>query len=130
VTYVVSSDAEVATLPPGTILRDAEGHAWYRGTGSWVSAGGDGPPYDPEWRMWQGNLLFPALVLWHGSGGTRPTVEEYMSWSLDTYADLSDEPMVCTTHKRFIPCRFDESECAFSTERVDVKVVSDYQHGR
>lgn len=61
----VNTDAEVVALPTGTILRDAEGRAWYRGEGSWVGTG-DGPAYAPECGWGLGVLPFPALVLWRG----------------------------------------------------------------
>lgn len=43
----ITTAAERATVEPGAIAVDTDGNAWNRGTGSWVSTGGDTPPlYD------------------------------------------------------------------------------------
>jgi hypothetical protein len=45
----IRSHQERALLKPGTICMDLNGNAWKRGTGSWVSTGGDtGPLYDED----------------------------------------------------------------------------------
>ena len=59
---VLDSHIAIAKLPPGTILRDANGNAWKRGTGSWVGTG-EGPAYAPE-IGWNDGLKLPATVLW------------------------------------------------------------------
>lgn len=40
-----------------------------------------------------------------------------------------DYPIVCVTHKRFIPCRKRDGTCVFSARETDVKTVNDYQNG-
>jgi hypothetical protein len=42
--YTVTTHQERAELLPGTICVDLDGNAWKRGTGSWVSTGGDTEP--------------------------------------------------------------------------------------
>lgn len=61
---LVLSHEQVHELPPTTVLRDADGYAWYRGTGSWVGAGGTGLPYFFEWEWTHEALPLPAQVLW------------------------------------------------------------------
>jgi hypothetical protein len=48
----------------------------------------------------------------------------------DDWADWlwSDKPMVCVTHKRFVPCRVEDG-CKMSTDPVDVEMVRIYQQG-
>jgi hypothetical protein len=42
-----------------------------------------------------------------------------------------DNPAVCVTHLRFIPCRRESTDapCVLSTEASDVEVVRIYQQG-
>lgn len=42
----ITTAAERAQLPPGTIAVDERGNAWKRGTGSWVSTGEGAPLFD------------------------------------------------------------------------------------
>jgi len=39
----IATAEERSELLPGTVGMDADGNAWKRGTGSWVSTGGDTP---------------------------------------------------------------------------------------
>ena len=57
-TRKIRTAAELDALPARSIVRLATGHAAYRGTGSWVSTDGDGPPieYDID-------RILPATVL-------------------------------------------------------------------
>ena len=53
-----------------------------------------------------------------------------MSWGdylegADYYID--DGPLVCVTHKRFIPCRKDDGTCVLSGDPGDVIMVWEYQ---
>lgn len=57
----ITTAQERAHLKPGTIAVDDQGNAWKRGTGSWVSTGGDTPAlYD--------DVDYPMTVLLEGRG--------------------------------------------------------------
>lgn len=54
---------------------------------------------------------------------------EWMTWP--SSEDWNDKPMVCTKHKRFIPCRACNGCCDdhTSTDPEDVEMVRRYQNG-
>lgn len=64
----ITTAQERSQLKPGTIAVDDQGNAWKRGTGSWVSTGGDTPPlYD--------DFDYPLTVLLEGGKPVSPELK-------------------------------------------------------
>jgi len=50
-------------------------------------------------------------------------------WDDVTGWDLDVPVTVCLTHMRFVPCRADDGNCAFSEDEEDAAAVLAYQMG-
>lgn len=79
----IATARERAQLKPGTIAVDDQGNAWKRGTGSWVSTGGDTPPlYD--------DFDYPMTVLLEGGKSVQPELKRLRGERRDLLRKLDE----------------------------------------
>ena len=69
----------------------------------------------------------PDGLICHYEGPDAWPVPRINGWMLDGES-YDDPPVVCVTHRRFVPCRVDDG-CMKSSEPNDIDAVRRYQSG-
>lgn len=61
--------------------------------------------------------------------GIENIIDGWTAWLDLLGEDIEAQATVCTVHKKFIPCRKPQDECAISVRPEDVEMVRKYQEG-